>query len=219
MVRPHASKSDKLPKEFRIVESRLAIAATILVIGLVFTLLAVLFQGRPSYNHDHIRLRDDETCGSSPAEALRASCIFEPILIGWVPWRCQNAALASEFLERKNWTFSKTKNSTGHLSKEEFMAGEWSTLYTTYEFYVLHCTYAWRKVREAAKLGKALDEYLADAHQVNHCEMVMLRRMALETFDVEVYSKSVNCPRALGGNSGRFGWYRVLGGKKIYRQP
>ena len=197
---------------------RAGIVSALIALSSLLILLVFLFQDRIKNSRHHDHLRGDDSCGQSPSEARQAGCVFDAILIGWVPWRCHNTALAAEFLEKKNWSFFSGRNSTGSISIEEFMAGEWSSVYTSYEFYVLHCIYAWRKVREAAKLGEVLDGYLADSHQVNHCEMIMLRRTALDSFDTQVFSKFVSCPRGVNSNAGRFGWYRVVGGKKMYRQ-
>jgi hypothetical protein len=61
--------------------------------------------------------------------------------------------------------------------------------------------------------GAVLDGYLGDEHHTNHCEMLIASGPQREK---DLYMKYVSCP--LGHYSaGRFGWYRVIGWKKIYR--
>lgn len=189
------------------------VVACLVAIVVVGVVLPGNRSGRPES-----MLLEPETCGESVAEARSLGCVFDVVLLGWVPWRCHNHMLATQFLNRGDWTFSRDRNGTVAVDVAEFARGEWDTLYGSHEFYILNCAYTWRKVREAAMVGDVLDGYLADRHQTNHCEMMMLRRTALKDIGAEVYAKFVSCPTTRM-NLGRFGWYRVMGGKRVYRQP
>jgi hypothetical protein len=222
-----ASNSNQLPSEKKEQHttswlnhlSRPKIISGSLIVLLTFiALLVVAIYPATKSERRQKHLQEQETCGKSAAEARSLGCIFDIILLGWAPWHCHNVALASEFLERQDWEFFHSPNDIVPLAIEEVMMGEWDTLYISHEFYILNCMYAWRKVREAAKSGEMLDGYLADEHQTNHCEMMMLRRTELNNTATNVYTKFVNCAGA-HGYDGRFGWYRMLGGRKTYRQP
>ena len=194
--------------------------ASVLYLSLLL-LIAVIFASstttrRRDPQSDHIK--DRESCGNSAAEAKSLGCVFDLTLLGWVPWRCYNAALAAELLHHAEWQFYLRQDSTQPISADVVLAGKWDAMYVQHEFYIERCTYAWRKTREVALSGEILDGYLADSHQTNHCEMMLLRRTQLNDTGSVVYNKFVTCPRTRG-TDGRFGWYRVVGGKKIYRQP
>lgn len=156
-----------------------------------------------------------ENCGESPAEARRLGCVFDIIIMGWVPPRCHDSALAAEFVQRRDWAFFGDANFTGPvIPVQQVMEGAWNNLFVNYEFHVIHCTYTWRKMHRAAIGGRVLDGYIADSHHTNHCEMMLLHEPLAEN---SAYIKYANCPWT-SQDDGRFGWYRMKGGHKIYRQ-
>lgn len=162
------------------------------------------------------KLQVPEECGESPSEARALGCVFDVIIMGWVPWRCHDADLAAEFLARDDWAFYRTPNTTEpQLPTSEILAGEWEEVYVDYKYHVVHCTYTWRKTQRAAMSGLVLDGYIADPHHTNHCEMMLLHEPLAEN---SAYIKYASCPW-VHVDRGRFGWYRMRGGKKTYRQP
>ncbi|KAK0718659.1 hypothetical protein B0T26DRAFT_599476, partial [Lasiosphaeria miniovina] len=155
-------------------------------------------------------------CGLSPAEARELGCVFDAVLMAWVPWRCHDAKLNSEFLARKDWQFygDPDWNSTSRaLPLSYVLAGEWDKIYITIDFNLFHCTYTWRKAWQAAMKGDVLDGYIGDSHHTNHCEMLLMSDPLKER---SVYMKYADCPRVRYDN-GRFGWYRVINRRKIHR--
>ncbi|KAL1859795.1 hypothetical protein Daus18300_009385 [Diaporthe australafricana] len=161
-------------------------------------------------------LQIPEECGESSSEARDLGCIFDVIIMGWVPWRCHDAELAAEFLARDEWAFYRAPNTTGpEIPISEILAGEWEEVYVDYKYHVVHCTYTWRKTQRAAMSGLVLDGYIADPHHTNHCEMMLLHEPLAEN---SAYIKYASCPW-VHVDRGRFGWYRMREGKKTYRQP
>lgn len=172
---------------------------------------------RPTVAHmgDNAELRIDDECGTSPFDARNQGCVFDVIIMGWVPWRCYDAELASEFLERDDWTFYHDTNGTRTVTKEEITQGEWTEFYSDYHYQVIHCMFAWKKTQRAATRGSLLDGYLADPHHTNHCEMSILHG---NLADKIAYMKYVICPH-FHVSRDRFGWYRAVGDRKVYRTP
>lgn len=188
-----------------------AAAASTLVLMMQYTNL-----GNAVHGHE-------EECGLSPAEARRLGCVFDVVLMGWVPRRCYDAELSVEFVERcSEWVFyrepgwpNKTSRSVSRVPIEEVLEGEWSVIYAPADVHRLHCTYTWRKTWQTAMRGGFLDGYLGDAHHTNHCEMLLVSGPAQ---DEAIYMKYVGCPR-VRHDIGRFGWYRVVEGRRVYRNP
>jgi hypothetical protein len=139
-----------------------------------------------------------EECGTSPSSARRNGCVFDAVLMGWVPWRCYDSDLATHLLAQKDWSFYPSPDfNTTKVPLDEVLAGEWDKLYIEPGFYIAQCIATWRKTWQVAVSEGVLDGYVGDEHHTSHCEMLI--------------SKGAN------GEQGRFGWYRVLGGMRVYR--
>ena len=161
--------------------------------------------------------REPEQCGQSADEAQKLGCVFDAALMGWVPWRCHDKALSADFLRHNKWQFHEDANMTGTAVPEnEVMSGRWNELYVDYDFLVLSCMYAWKKTRRAALSAVVLDGYTADEHNTNHCQMNLLSNPRPSSNIV--YVKYISCPW-VNISRGRFGWYRMISGQKVYRQP
>ncbi|KAK1757775.1 hypothetical protein QBC47DRAFT_442818 [Echria macrotheca] len=175
----------------------------------------------PTNPPSHARVGQEE-CGLSPSEARKNNCVFDPIIMGWVPGRCYDADLARDFLSRRNWTFHRTppdgngKTDDVVVEMSDVLAGDWDFLYVEPQFYILQCLYTWKKTWRAAVENAAVvvDGYLADEHHTNHCEMLITKGPEREK---SLYMKYSSCPWGKHGSAGRFGWYRVVKGKRVYR--
>ncbi|KAK4214180.1 hypothetical protein QBC37DRAFT_314795 [Rhypophila decipiens] len=168
----------------------------------------------------HARLGLEE-CGLSPGEARKNKCIFDPIIMGWVPGRCHDADLARDFMSRRNWTFHRTPDAnmnskTDHvMGIHDLLAGDWDFLYVEPQFYIHQCLYTWKKTwRAAVDAAVVVDGYLADEHHTNHCQMLISQGPEREK---NLYMKYASCSWGKHGSAGRFGWYRVIKGERVYR--
>lgn len=190
---------------------------TLAIIIITSLLIALFLEHRRGSNaHQEHSLRAPEECGQSPQEARELGCVFDIIIMGWVPPRCYDGQLANDFLGRTGWGFYRTANLTGpQIPTSDIMAGEWDEVFVNYEYHIIHCTYTWKKTQRVAASGEILDGYIADAHHTNHCEMMLLHEPLAEN---SAYIKYASCPWVHGIDQGRFGWYRIMGGKKTYRQ-
>lgn len=203
----------------------LAITVVVLAIVALFTTAAGLhdFRAETATSVDdkvatQTYHREPEECGQSADDARELGCVFDAVLMGWVPWRCHDKALSADFLRHNKWQLHEDANLTAGtaVSEDEVMSGRWAELYADYDFLVFSCMYAWKKTRRATLSGVVLDGYTADEHNTNHCQMNLLSdpRPTANT----VYVKYVSCPW-VNIDRGRFGWYRMIGGKKVSRQP
>ncbi|KAK3956141.1 hypothetical protein QBC32DRAFT_310476 [Pseudoneurospora amorphoporcata] len=112
-------------------KTKLYIATTILIIPLIFLItpltriLSLASKSSPDESSTPSN-QDLEECGLSPTSALQSNCVFDPILMGWVPIRCHGANLASEFLSRKErGLFYRDEDHNSTMTLEEVMEGEW----------------------------------------------------------------------------------------------
>ncbi|KAF3762729.1 hypothetical protein M406DRAFT_72712 [Cryphonectria parasitica EP155] len=98
-------------------------AVSLVIIG---GILLVGFYSTANKGTETLELRIDEECGESAAQARQAGCVFDAILMGWVPWRCHDTELAVEFMERNDWAFYHDMNKTGApVPEDEILQGEW----------------------------------------------------------------------------------------------
>ena len=214
-----------------------AIASILSAAGVVVTIIVLLFVFSPvkTSHAGHKEssaalagptLQGQEDCGQSPGEARKLGCIFDPVLLGWVPYRCHDAQLSADFLRRhgkngkEEWAFNTVANGTADtaLSFSELVdSGDFNEVYAEFAFLLLHCSFTRRKVQRAAVLGEITDGYTADPHQSAHCEMWTMWRNELDDMSTTVYNKYATCPRT-HRNVGRYGWYRMINGHKVYRQ-
>ncbi|KAK3387939.1 hypothetical protein B0H63DRAFT_559369 [Podospora didyma] len=185
-----ASPSDQAPTHFPASKSspsttrRNILLLALIVFASCMALVASVFAfAHTKPPNEETPYKDPEECGLSPIEARQRGCVFDVVLMGWVPWRCHNPELSNEFLARKDWAFYRVpdwNSTTPKIPMAEVMAGEWNTIYVEDDFNLLHCTYTWRKTQRAALYGDILDGYLADAHHTNHCEMLLMRGPSAE---------------------------------------
>ncbi|EIT81792.1 hypothetical protein AO1008_05414 [Aspergillus oryzae 100-8] len=93
-------------------------------------------------------------CGSSTSEARAAGCRFDSTTFTWVPPACFGEPLMEEFLGSKNWTWS-----LDDFARE----GDFESLYTTMDYHVTHCAYAWKKLHRSLFSGDLshIDGYTA----------------------------------------------------------
>ncbi|KAH8903528.1 hypothetical protein BR93DRAFT_971612 [Coniochaeta sp. PMI_546] len=120
-----------------------------LVIILVFTLQS---------KHTAPNEKAPEECGTSPSSARRNNCVFDAVLMGWVPRRCYDSDLATRLLAQKEWSFYPGPDfNTTKVPLDEVLAGEWDKLYIEPGFYIAQCIATWRKTWQVAMSGGVLD--------------------------------------------------------------
>lgn len=159
-----------------------------------------------------------ETCGNSPAEAISLGCNFDIISFAWLPARCFDQELMDEFMAVHDWKWFLDRDGQHSVDLASVAAGGYDELYVTQEYHMYHCTYMWRKMHRAILAGTVLDGYIGDMHHTAHCEtMILDRTRALDTINTSILTKYVRCPFAQEDFQGRWGWYRVINGQRVYR--
>lgn len=138
-------------------------------------------------------------CGSTPAEARAAGCLFDIMAFSWLPPRCHDAELSEEFRQLRDWEYYLDRNRTMPLSREKASTGEYTELYTKYEYHLRHCTFLWKKMHRALLGGGggklAIDSVTAKYAHTEHCsEMLMARReLPLDVINSVILVKYPDC--------------------------
>ncbi|BAE58010.1 unnamed protein product [Aspergillus oryzae RIB40] len=115
-------------------------------------------------------------CGSSTSEARAAGCRFDLTTFTWVPPACFDEPLMEEFLGSKNWTWSLDELGIQQVNESFAREGDFESLYTTMDYHVTHCAYAWKKLHRSLFSGDLshIDGYTASIHHTEHCLGMLL---------------------------------------------
>ena len=160
-----------------------------------------------------------ETCGNSSSEAISLGCSFDIVSFAWLPARCFDQELVDRFLALHNWTWYLDTEGQQTVDLASVAAGKYDRLYVSQEYHMYHCTYTWRKMHRAILAGSVVDGYISDTHHTAHCEMQILdRSLPLDAISNSIYIKYASCP-IKQDFPGRWGWYRVINGQRVYRDP
>lgn len=158
-----------------------------------------------------------ETCGTSPEEALGRRCHFDVMSFSWLPSRCFDSELSDQFMGSRNWTWYADIDGTIIEPYDSVATGQHDCLFVTQEYHLFHCTYMWRKMHRAVLSATPLDGYIGDYHHTSHCEGQLVRQGDdLALINTSIYTKYVDCPYEQG-DRGKWGWYRMVNGEKVYR--
>jgi hypothetical protein len=160
-----------------------------------------------------------ESCGGSSAEVISLGCIFDMMSFGWLPARCFDKELTDECLARQDWKWFLDPNRVEAIDFSDVAAGHYDAVYVTREYQLYHCTYMWRKMHRAMLAGRIVDGYIRDMHHTANCEMQILDQwLGLNDTSSMIYVKFATCPR-VQKDTGRWGWYRVIDGHRVHRNP
>ena len=162
-------------------ERAIQLVGSILII-LIATYLLILspilgfFADAGSFSHCPASVPDTSIlkapCGSTPAEARAAGCLFDPNSFLWSHPRCYNAELVEEFLAARNWTWYADPTLERVLSLDEVKTGEFDLVVVNMEYHVQHCLFMFKMMHRQAlgPLGKmAVDSYLSSYNHTSHC--------------------------------------------------
>lgn len=158
-----------------------------------------------------------QVCGVTPKEARDSGCVFDIILMGWVPQRCHDAGLANKLGQEQPWVFYRDRNGTlPPMSVQELARGDWGALYVNRAFAVAACAYSWQKMHSAAMSGDVLDGYTSHWHHTEHCGDIMTMQLEEDDYTIGLANKFVACPWNVDENFKGIGWYSIISGEKMY---
>ncbi|KUI68148.1 hypothetical protein VM1G_03641 [Cytospora mali] len=171
--------------------------ATLSSVVAAVLLALFIFMPRPWLPADHPGQTRHVGCGNSTAEAQAAGCKFDILSYTWVQPACFDQELMYEFLGRANWRWYPDEETVQELTVNEVANGQREYVYVTWEYYMTHCTYMWKKMHRSLMTSRSLDSYIFDYRHTEQCEMVLLdREHQLDSRSVMLVSKYPSCPIA-----------------------
>lgn len=160
-----------------------------------FDLAKLLYASLSRGIHSRVALVDESSCscGSSLTEALALSCRYDTIAAAWLPPHCRDDELTAQFdtagpLEGGAWNYYADEMGLRTISTEEIALlpdnDSADYFFTTHRWHVVHCSYYWRKLHRMAHgvpgAAKKLEARFDNDGHIGHCEMMFLKRDALE---------------------------------------
>jgi hypothetical protein len=115
-------------------------------------------------------------CGTNPQEALARGCHFDIIATAWLPPKCIDNDLVTEFEASYPWVYFRNPNGTDPYPRDHDLLGSQNTtIWTTFRWHVAHCLYMWKKLNRALVQGHMTDgETITQAH-TDHCSSSILQ--------------------------------------------
>lgn len=140
-------------------------------------------------------------CGTTPTQARDQHCLFDAMSFSWLPSACYDEELVNQFLQLRNWTWSRDREGLDSVSSEEVLQGDITELFVTHEYHFFHCTYQWRKMHRGIERG-VIDTYIADYGHTEHCEHMLAMNLAFDSVDTVIRMKFPKC-QVVAGARGR----------------
>lgn len=123
----------------------------------------------------------NRSCGSTPAEARDAGCVFDLLTTAWTAPECADLDLTREWLdvvtkEGQKWPYYHDKHGKEPQKDLAYLqSGEWSgELWSTLRLHQYHCLFIWRKMHMAYLAGNAVDTVMRGLKHSKHCEKMMM---------------------------------------------
>jgi hypothetical protein len=114
------------------------------------------------------------SCGDTPEIARQRGCSFDLISFAWQTPECYDSDLVSEFANWDRWSFYTDSHGNVTISEVAALAGERS-LWVTWNYHIVHCTFMWRQMHRAYKRGW-IDAHLRSYNHTLHCQEMLLKK-------------------------------------------
>jgi len=155
--------------------------------GAVVASLTIL--GRYSfgrYERNFISTQADTVpCGNTPEDAMAAGCIYDEVLLHWMPSSCSDPELINEIVHAWPWVFYTSKIATHQLTAAEVRSGNQDIKWVSQELHRWHCVATWKILSSAAALGNTVPGYALDYNHTNHCtDHVLLNKHSENPFAI-----------------------------------
>ena len=111
------------------------------------------------------------TCGTSISSALAANCIFDQILYAWIPAACHDVSEYEATLASGPWPYFEHENGT--VPVDQHLLSATPIVYSSWDFHVVHCSYAWRLLHKAAVEGRQVPSDISPWEHTMHCSKAL----------------------------------------------
>lgn len=121
-------------------------------------------------------------CGKSPTEAIARGCHFDIIATAWLPPKCIDYELASEFVALYPWQYFPNSNGTDPYSDDpDTLGSQTGLIWTTRRWHVAHCLFMWKKLNRALVQGRLTDGETVKQGHTDHCSKAILNMKDLDS--------------------------------------
>jgi hypothetical protein len=170
--------------QFPAISRRFLIKTRHVILGALVVFCCLLI---PIFIVRHARTRSTvwTSCGDTPETARERGCQFDTTGWAWQTPECYDASLSAEFAEWEPWIFWTSKHGNESVPREVAYLGERS-LWTTWHFHIVHCTFGWRKLHRAYEAGW-IDSSTRKYEHTKHCQEMFLME-GIELDDGRVFS-------------------------------
>ncbi|KAA8647073.1 uncharacterized protein ATNIH1004_005756 [Aspergillus tanneri] len=115
-------------------------------------------------------------CGKSPTEALARGCHFDIIATAWLPPKCIDYELVSEFIASYQWQYFPSANGTDpYLDDPDTLGSQTGLIWTTHRWHYAHCLFMWKKLNRALVRGRMTDGETIKLGHTEHCSTTILK--------------------------------------------
>ncbi|KAK1621613.1 hypothetical protein BDP81DRAFT_400997 [Colletotrichum phormii] len=119
-------------------------------------------------------------CGNTPAEAREAGCIYDDVLLHWMPTQCSSPELIDEFEHVWPWEFFEDQNATKPVTLPQVMEGTQDIKWVSIDLHRWHCVATWKILSSAARWKTTVPAYAINWNHSTHCADHVLINMHTE---------------------------------------
>lgn len=121
-------------------------------------------------------------CGKSPAEARDRGCHFDIIATAWLPQKCIDYELISEFEALYPWQYFSNSNGTDPFPDDsDTLGSQTGLIWTTHRWHSAHCLFMWKKLNRALVQGRLTDGETIKQGHTDHCSKVIFSMKELDS--------------------------------------
>lgn len=126
---------------------------------------------------DLLHWNPPSTCGHTAEEATARGCIYDEVLLHWMPQECSSSELIDEFLHVWPWEFWTDKTATKQITLDQVRQGTQLEKWVTFGLHKWHCAATWKILSSAAALGKTVPAFAMNWNHTIHCTDHVLMNM------------------------------------------
>lgn len=114
------------------------------------------------------------SCGSSPAQATQAGCLFDTMNLAWQAPACHNSKLIREFSDSNQSGIFGSQDARRALQLTGNEASQAALVHVSRDFLRRQCKYRWTELTQALLNGGPVHGLLRDEIWTLSCEEVLL---------------------------------------------
>lgn len=146
------------PRSASRVYALLAVFASVICVVSLGFILQILSSARSLTFPSYLDTQFKYDCGNSSAEALANDCVFDELLLSWVPSQCPRRQ-ETKFMDYMNWTWPMYADLEGEQPLDRHQLSRWDhkEYYTTQREHSGHCMFIMLRFFDSVRYGNRVD--------------------------------------------------------------